>query len=115
MPKAKAPVQNFSFLLRLPELVGRVAVLGGSAHEKTTFLVSLALRQMHQHGTVLCLDARHHKQTEVYFRLLLRQPKNYLSLPDPGEVPSAAAQAALSTVSRSLEQSPTFPLSQIPR
>lgn len=102
MPKAKTPVQNFSSPLPLPELVGRVAVLGGSAHEKTAFLVGLALRQIHQHGTVLCLDARHHKQTEVYFRLLLRQPKSYLSLPDSKEVLSAAAQAALSTVSRSL-------------
>ena len=51
---------------------------------------------------MLCLDARRYQQTEVYFRLLLRQPENYLSLPDSGEVPSTVAQTALSTVSRSL-------------
>lgn len=93
----------------LPELLGRVAVLGGNATEKTTFLIGLALRQIHQQGTVLCLDARHHQQTEVYFRLLLRQPTSYLPLPDSGEVLSAAAQAALSAVSRSLATTPPLP------
>lgn len=88
--------------LPLPELVGRVAILGGNAAEKTSCLVGLALRQIHQQATVLCLDARHHKQTEVYFRLLLRQPMSYLAVPDSGAVPSSAAQAALRAVSRSL-------------
>jgi hypothetical protein len=64
---------------------------------------------MHHHGTVLCLDARHHKQTEMYFRLLLRQPTSYLALPDSGEVPSPAAHAALSAVSRSLATTPSLP------
>src|SRR5262245_55426490 len=102
MATTKSPIQNFAS--PLPELVGRVAILGGNATAKTSCLVGLALRQIHQHGTVLCLDARHHKQTEVYFRLLLRQPQNYLSLPDSGAVPSAAAQAVLGTVSRSLAE-----------
>jgi hypothetical protein len=93
----------------LPELVGRVAILGGSAAEKTSCLVGLALRQIRHHGTVLCLDARRHQQTEVYFRLLLRQPTSYLSLPGSGEVPSTAAQAALGTVSRSLATTPPLP------
>jgi hypothetical protein len=92
----------------LPELVGRVAILGGNATEKTSCLVGLALRQIHHRGTVLCLDARHHKQTEVYFRLLLRQPTRYLAMPDSGEVPSPAAQAVLSTVSRSLGTIPSL-------
>lgn len=95
--------------LPLPELVGRVAILGGNATEKTSCLVGLALRQINQHGTVRCLDARHHKQTEVYFRLLLRQPTSYVALPDSGEVPSSTAQAALSTVSRSLATIPLLP------
>jgi hypothetical protein len=95
--------------LPLPELVGRVAILGGNATEKTSCLVGLALRQIHQHGTVLCLDARHHKQTEVYFRLLLRQPMSYFALPDSGEVPPVVAQAALSVVSRSLATTPLLP------
>jgi hypothetical protein len=95
--------------LLLPQLVGRVAILGGNATEKTSCLVGLALRQIQQHGTVLCLDSRHHKQTEVYFRLLLRQPMSYLALPDSGEVPSSAAQAALGIVSRSLATAPLLP------
>ena len=107
MATTKSPFYNLASPLPLPELVGRIAILGGRAHDKTRCLVGLALRQIHQQGTVLCLDARHYKQTEVYFRLLLRQPKNYLSLPDSGEVPSTAAQMVLSTVSRSLAQGPT--------
>jgi hypothetical protein len=109
MPAPKSQRQSTVTPLPFPALVGRVAVLGGNARAKTTFLIALALRQIHQQGTVLCLDARHHQQTEVYFRLLLHQPTNYLSLPDSGEVPSAAAQAALSTVSRSLAATPPLP------
>lgn len=101
--------QQFASPLLLPELRDRVAVLGGNAHQKTAFLIGLALRQIRQHGTVLCLDARRHQQTEVYFRLLLRHPTSYLSLPDSGEVPSVAAQAVLSTVSRSLATTPLLP------
>jgi len=109
MATTKAQQQSAVTPFPFPELVGRVAVLGGNATEKTTLLVGLALRQMHHQGTVLCLDARHHKQTEVYFRLLLRQPTSYFALPDSGEVPSPAAQAALSTVSRSLVITPSLP------
>jgi len=109
MAVTKSQQFSDSLPLPLPELVGRVAILGGNATEKTSCLVGLALRQIHQHGTVLCLDARHHKQTEVYFRLLLRQPQSYLLLPGSREVSSAAAQAALSTVSRSLATTPPLP------
>ena len=108
MAATKSHQPSVATPLPLPELVGRVAILGGNAIEKTSCLVGLALRQIHQHGSVLCLDARHHKQTEVYFRLLLRQPTSYLALPDSGEVPSAAAHAALGIVSRSLETIPTL-------
>lgn len=93
----------------LPDLVGRVAVLGGNATEKTSCLVGLALRQIHHQGTVLCLDARRHTQTEIYFRLLLRQPTQYLVMPPPGEVSATVGQAVLSTVSRSLATMPALP------
>jgi hypothetical protein len=86
----------------LPGLAGRVAVLGGSAHDKTALLVGLALRQVRQQGIVLCLDGRHHRQTEVQFRLLLRGSSNYVALPTAGEVPVEVAQTALSMVSRGL-------------
>ena len=86
----------------LPELVGRVAVLGGTARDQTAFFVGLALRQVRQQGTVVCLDARRQQQTEVQFRLLLRGRASYVPLPDAGIVPDEIAQTVLSTVSRAL-------------
>src|SRR5262245_42640154 len=38
-----------------PEVCGRVAVLGGTALDKTTLLVGLALRHIQQRRVVLCL------------------------------------------------------------
>jgi hypothetical protein len=86
----------------LPELSGRVAVLGGTASDKTGLLIGLALRQVGQQGVVQCLDARRHRQTEIQFRLLLRENANHVLLPASGEVPAEVAQTVLSTVSRSL-------------
>jgi len=88
----------------LPDLCGRVAVLGGTAVDKTILLVGLALRQVRHQGIVLCLDARRQKQTEVQFRLLLRGSTSYLSLPTTGMVPDEIAQIVLSTVSRVLNE-----------
>lgn len=88
----------------LPDLCGRVAVLGGTAVDRTSLLVGLALRQVRHQGIVLCLDARRQKQTEVQFRLLLRGSASYLSLPTTGTVPDEIAQIVLSTVSRALNQ-----------
>ncbi len=96
-------------LLPLPALLGRVAVLGGTVTEKTTLLIGLALRQVRQHGTVLCLDARRQKQTEVQFRLLLRRSASYVPLPTSGIVPDEIAQTVLSTVSRALSGEPSQP------
>ncbi len=109
MATTKARQQSTDTLYPLPELVGRVAILGGDATDKTTCVMGLAVRQIRQHGTVLCLDARHHKQTEVYFRLLLRQPTSYLAVPDSGGIPPSAAQAALRAVSRGLAATPSPP------
>ena len=94
-------------LLPLPDLFGRVAVLGGSAIEKTSLLIGLALRQVRQQGAVLCLDARRQKQTEVQFRLLLRGSASYLPLPASGIVSDEVAQTALSTMSRALSEEPS--------
>ncbi|HEV8718002.1 MAG TPA: hypothetical protein VGX03_34940 [Candidatus Binatia bacterium] len=94
----------------LPELCGRVAVLGGTAIDKTTLLVGLALRQVRQQGILLCLDARRQKQTEVQFRLLLHGSASYLSLPATGMVPDEIAQVVLSTVSRALNEEARTPL-----
>lgn len=89
-------------LIPLPTLVGRVAVLGGNDQEKTALLVGLAMQQVRQQGTVLCVDARRYRPTEVQFRLLLRGTTAYLPLPSAGEVPTAVAQTVLSTISRGL-------------
>ncbi len=86
----------------LPELIGRVAVLGGDATDRTSLLVGLALRQIRQKGAALCLDARRQKQTEVQFRLLLRSSGSYIPLSAPGTVPEEIAQTVLRTVSRTL-------------
>lgn len=79
-----------------------MAVLGGNATDKTSFLLGLALRHIRQSGSVLCFDARRHKQTEVQFRLLLRQRARYTQLPASGEVSPELAQTALSVVGQSL-------------
>lgn len=96
--------------LPLPELIGRVAVLGGTASDKSNLVVGLALRQVHQHGTVFCLDARRHQQVELQFRLLLRQRTHYTQVLTSGEVSSEMARNALSIVSRSLSGSGLPPL-----
>src|SRR5438093_11377202 len=94
----------------LPDLCGRVAVLGGTAIDKTLLLVGLALRQVRQQGLVLCLDARRQQQTEVQFRLLLRGGASYLSLPTADTVPDGIAQRVLSAVSRALNERAGSPL-----
>jgi len=95
-------VEKPAALVSLPALVGRVAVLGGTAGDKTALLVGLALRQARQRGLVVCLDARRQKQTEVQFRLLLRVNASYFAL-SPGEgVPDEIARTILSTASRTL-------------
>jgi hypothetical protein len=101
--------------LDLPELAGRVAVLGGSGTEKSHLLVGLALRHARQQRAVLCLDGRRQKQTEVQFRLLLRGRQSYIALPPTSEVPREIAQLALSVMSRGLPaQPPLLLLDAIP-
>lgn len=90
----------------LPQLVGRVAVLGGSGAERTQLLVGLALRQTRQKGVVVCLDGRCQRQTEVQFRLLLRNGQSYVSIPPSGEVPIETERTTLSLLSRGLSTLP---------
>ena len=59
-------------LFPLPDLSGRLAVLGGQPRDRTELCLSLALRQARQHGGVVCLDAHGRQQLEMPFRLLLR-------------------------------------------
>ena len=96
--------------LPLPELVGRVAVLGGTASDKSNLIVGLALRHVRQHGAVFCLDARRHQQIELQFRLLLRQHAQYMQVPTSGAVSSEMAKHALSVVSRGLSGQGRLPL-----
>lgn len=92
--------------LSFPQLVGRVAVFGGSGAERTQLLVGLALRQTRQQGVVLCLDGRRQRQTEVQFRLLLRNGQSYISIPPSGEVPTEIERTTLSLLSRGLSTRP---------
>jgi len=77
-------------------------VLGGEANDKTALLLGVALRHVRQSGKILCFDARRSQQTEMQFRLLLRQRARYTQLPLSGEVSPELAQVALSMVSQSL-------------
>lgn len=86
----------------LPELIGRVAVLGGTASDKSDLVVGLALRQVRQQGAVFCLDARQHQQVEVQLRLLLRQQTQYRYVRVSGDVSAEIARSVLSVVGNSL-------------
>jgi hypothetical protein len=94
----------------LPELVGRVAVIGGMASDKTSLMIGLALNQVNQRGTVLCLDARSHRQTEMQFRLLLRKSAVYVPLPATGEIPAEVSQPVMKTLSDGLATDECAPL-----
>ena len=98
-----------SSALAFPELMGRVAVLGGNAQVKTAFLVGLALRHIQKHGVVLCFDARHHQPLEVHFRLRFRHAQCHFLISQTEFLPPTLAQMALSTVSRSLASRPPRP------
>ena len=89
--------------IQLPEVVGRVGVVGGTPHETTQLCVGLALRQVHQQGLVLCLDARRDKQTEIQFRLLLREKARYIPLPSSGLLPKQIPREVLQIVSQGLQ------------
>jgi hypothetical protein len=102
MPGKKGANDEPLAAIPLPELAGRVAVLGGMASEKTLLLVGVALRHVRQQGAVMCLDARRQRQTEVQFRLLFRGQTAYVALPPSGEVPEQVTQYALGMISRSL-------------
>jgi hypothetical protein len=93
--------------LPLPELVGRVAVLGGTPSDKSNLIVGLALRQARLHGSIFCLDARHHQQVELQLRLLLRQQTYYRYVRVSGDVSAEIARSVLSVVGDSLSSKST--------
>ena len=82
----------------LPDLSGRLAVLGGQPRDRTELCISLALRQASQHGVVVCVDAHGRQQLEMPFRLLLREDAAYISLPADGKVSDDIAQQVLQTL-----------------
>ena len=91
----------------LPDLIGRVAVLGGNDSDKTALNVALALRHSQAYGAqaqgaiiCVCLDARHHKQTEIQFRLLLRDNAEYIRLPASGRISPQISQTILKLVNQ---------------
>ena len=87
----------------LPDLIGRIAILGGRANTKTTLCLGLAVRQVQHKGTVICLDARQERQIEVQFRLLLRERATYVGLPPTGEVSAEVGQTVLKAVHQGLD------------
>jgi len=95
--------------LSLPELIGRVAVLGGTPSDKSSLIVGLALRQARQQGSIFCLDARQHQAVEVQLRLLLRQQAQYRYVRVASEVSADIARSVLSVVGQSLSRHQTLP------
>ncbi len=93
----------------LPDLSGRLAVLGGRPRDRTELCLSLALRQASQHGVVVCLDAHGRQQLEMPFRLLLREDAAYMPLPAEGSVSDAIAQQVLQTLQTGLGATPSLP------
>src|SRR5262245_48071169 len=111
-PKVASPLSSQP--VSLPNLAGRIAVLGGSDQARSQLLVGLAVRQVQQKGVALCLDGCQQKHTEVQFRLLLRGAQHYIALPPPGEVSKEVARTALSLLSRGLSlQSPLLLLNAV--
>ena len=96
-------------LFSLPDLSGRLAVLGGQPRDRTAFCLGLALRQASQHGVVVCLDAHGRQQLEMPFRLLLREDAAYIPLPAEGTVSDAIAQQVLQTLQSGLGRTPSLP------
>ena len=96
-------------LFSLPDLSGRLAVLGGQPRDRTAFCLGLALRQASQHGVVVCLDAHGRQQLEMPFRLLLREDAAYIPLPAEGTVSDAIAQRVLQTLQSGLGRTPSLP------
>ena len=96
-------------LFPLPDLSGRLAVLGGQPRDRTAFCLGLALRQASQHGVVVCLDAHGRQQLEMPFRLLLREDAAYIPLPAEGTVSDAIAQRVLQTLQSGLGRTPSLP------
>lgn len=95
----------------LPHFVGRVAIIGGNDTDRTALNVALALRHTRAQGTVVCLDARRHKQTEIQFRLLLRDNVQYIPLPASGRISAQISQTILKLVNQSVEEpAPAPPL-----
>ncbi len=86
----------------LPDLSGRLAVLGGQPRARTELCISLALRQASQHGVVVCLDAHGRQQLEAPFRLLLREDAVYIPLPKEGTVSAAIGRQVLQTLQNGL-------------
>ncbi len=96
-------------LFPLPDLNGRLAVLGGQPRDRTELCLSLALRQARQHGVVVCLDAHGRQQLEMPFRLLLREDAAYIPLPAEGTVSDDIAQRVLQTLQTGLGTTPSLP------
>ncbi len=88
--------------LPLPDLSGRLAVLGGPLHDRTELCLGLALRQARRHGVVVCLDAHGRQQLEMPFRLLLRKGAAYIPLSEEGTVSDDIAQQVLQTLQAGL-------------
>ncbi len=96
-------------LFPLPDLSGRLAVLGGQPRDRTELCLSLALRQARQHGGVVCLDAHGRQQLEMPFRLLLREDAAYIPLPAEGTVSDDIARRVLRTLQTGLGATPSLP------
>ena len=91
----------------LPELIGRVGVLGGTEQDKTNLCVALAQHHIQHHSPVVCIDARRYKATEIQFRLLMRNNARYIPLASPTQPPQKVLRSVLEVVAQGLQQEQT--------
>ena len=96
------PLMHQAPVYPLPDLVGRIAVLGGRLQDRTALCLSLAQRQAEHRGVVVCLDAHRRQQLEMPFRLLFRGRASYIPLSAGGNVPNSVAQQVLQTLQKGL-------------
>lgn len=93
----------------LPDLSGRLAVLGGQPRDRTELCLSLSLRQASQHSVVVCVDAHRRQQLAMPFRLLLREDAAYIPLPAEGTISATIAQRVLQTLQTGLDGTTSLP------
>lgn len=93
--------------LALPELLGRVGVVGGTQQDKTQLCVALACQHVQRRSPVVCIDARRYPATEIQFRLLMRDNARYIPLASPARLLQEVPRPILDALVQGVQQGQT--------